>query len=114
MRAAVNCSGAPVQEILGRDWLDFIRGDSERERARLMLASALASGHSREREFDALDMTGDRAARLLALHGAPRGRRQPRGLAVLGRRRHRPRAARSTRARGAGPADARGAPRHHG
>ena len=27
--------GAPVPEILGRDWLDFIRGDSERERARI-------------------------------------------------------------------------------
>ena len=48
-----------MPEILGRDWLDFIRGDNERERARMMLASALASGHSREREFDALDMTGE-------------------------------------------------------
>ncbi len=49
--------GADAPEILGLDWLDFIRGDAERERARTMLASALDSNHSREREFDALDMT---------------------------------------------------------
>ncbi len=52
--------GAPVGEVLGRDWLDFIRGDSEQERARMMLASALDSGQSREREYDALDLTGER------------------------------------------------------
>jgi len=51
--------GAPALEFFGRDWLDFIRGDAERERAHHMLASALASGQSREREFDALDMTGE-------------------------------------------------------
>lgn len=46
--------GAPVPEIVGRDWLEFIHGPIERERALLMLASALANGSSREREFDAL------------------------------------------------------------
>jgi two-component system sensor kinase FixL len=52
--------GAPIQEILGRDWLDFIRGEDERERARTLLRNSLASGHSREREFDAVDAVGDR------------------------------------------------------
>lgn len=51
--------GAPVPEILGRDWLDFMRGEAERERAGTLLRNALASGHSREREFDAVDMTGE-------------------------------------------------------
>ncbi len=51
--------GAPAQEILGRDWLDFIHGDAERERALQLLRSALVSGHTREREFDAVDMTGE-------------------------------------------------------
>jgi two-component system sensor kinase FixL len=50
--------GAPLQEIIGRDWLDFVNGDAERERGVAMLRSALASGHSREREFDAVDMIG--------------------------------------------------------
>jgi two-component system sensor kinase FixL len=45
--------GAPKEDIRGRDWLDFIRSEPERERGRLMLASALAAGASREREFDA-------------------------------------------------------------
>lgn len=52
--------GAAVPEILGRDWLDLIHGDSERERARTMLTSALASGQSREREYDGLDLSGER------------------------------------------------------
>ena len=46
--------GAPRQEIRGRDWLDFLSGEAERERGRLMLANALATGSSREREFDAI------------------------------------------------------------
>jgi len=50
--------GAPVPDIVGQDWVRLMYGDSERERARLMLASALASGSSREREFDCQDMTG--------------------------------------------------------
>lgn len=50
--------GAPVQEILGRDWLDFIHGAAERERARTLLRNALAGGYSCEYEFDAIDMKG--------------------------------------------------------
>ena len=50
--------GAAEPEIVGRDWLDFMRGDVERERARNLLRNALASGHSREREFDGIDATG--------------------------------------------------------
>lgn len=50
--------GAPEAAIRGRDWLDFVRGDAERERARALLRSALASGHSRERELDGVDMAG--------------------------------------------------------
>src|SRR6185295_13817437 len=34
--------GAPAPDILGRDWLSFLRGESEQERASMMLASALA------------------------------------------------------------------------
>jgi two-component system sensor kinase FixL len=51
--------GAPAQDILGREWLDFMRGDTERERARLMLDDALASGSSREREFEAVIANGE-------------------------------------------------------
>jgi len=51
--------GAATEEILGRDWLDFMRGDGERGRAQALLSHALASGHSREREFDVVDMTGE-------------------------------------------------------
>ncbi len=50
--------GAARPEIVGRDWLSFMRDETECERARLMLASARASGVSREREFDAVDATG--------------------------------------------------------
>jgi two-component system sensor kinase FixL len=46
--------GAPKQEIYHRDWLDFFSGESERERARLMLDHALGTGKSQEREFDAI------------------------------------------------------------
>ena len=52
--------GAPTHDIHGRDWLDFFIGEPDRERARLMLDSAMASGSSREREFDAV------------IHGEPR------------------------------------------
>jgi two-component system sensor kinase FixL len=52
--------GAPKQDIHGRDWLDFFTDESDRERARLMLDSAMANGSSREREFDAV------------IHGEPR------------------------------------------
>ena len=50
--------GAPAEDILGRNWLDLMRDENERERGRLILASALANSASREREFDAVDFTG--------------------------------------------------------
>jgi len=65
--------GAPAEEILGRDWLQFMRGDAERNQARELLRNALASGHSREREFDGIDMAGDHRRvywRCLARRGA--------------------------------------------
>jgi two-component system sensor kinase FixL len=51
--------GAPSLDLHGRDWLDFVRGDSERERALLLLESAQGTSHSREREFDACDANGE-------------------------------------------------------
>jgi two-component system sensor kinase FixL len=51
--------GAPAEDVLGGDWLDYMRGDTERERARQMLESALSSGSSREREFDAIVANGE-------------------------------------------------------
>jgi len=53
-----NLLGAPAEAIRGREWLDFFDGPAEREQARSMLSSALASAASREREFAALDATG--------------------------------------------------------
>ena len=53
-----NLLGAPAEAIRGREWLDFFDGPGEREQARSMLTSALASAASREREFAALDATG--------------------------------------------------------
>jgi two-component system sensor kinase FixL len=52
--------GAPVEDIRDRNWLDFIQPGVERERARMMLASASTSGNSREREFDGQDISGNR------------------------------------------------------
>jgi two-component system sensor kinase FixL len=46
--------GTPAQTILGSDWLNYMCGDGERERARLLLESALASGSPHERELLAL------------------------------------------------------------
>ena len=51
--------GAPAPDLLGRDWLDFIRGDPERDRARILLQDARGTPHSREREFDAVDAHGE-------------------------------------------------------
>jgi two-component system, LuxR family, sensor kinase FixL len=71
--------GAAVPEIIGRDWLTFFRDESERERALLLLESALQSGSSREREFDGIDMTGAprriywRCIGLRSAGGAPAG-----------------------------------------
>lgn len=50
--------GAPAEAILGRNWLDLTHDENERERGRLILASALANNASREREFDAVDFAG--------------------------------------------------------
>ncbi len=52
--------GAPSIDLHGRDWLQFIHGDAERERARLLLQSALGGSASREREFDARGASGER------------------------------------------------------
>jgi len=71
--------GAAPRELLGRDWIDFTRGDAERERARLLLAQSLARGQTREREFDAVDAVGAprrihwRCIALRAADGAPAG-----------------------------------------
>jgi two-component system sensor kinase FixL len=51
--------GAPADVLMGRDWLDFLGGESERTQARLLLDSALATSASREREFDAVDALGN-------------------------------------------------------
>lgn len=70
--------GAPVEDILDRDWLMFI-GGGERDRAQLMLAQALSSGSSREREFESNDMSGAprriywRCIALRATDGEPAG-----------------------------------------
>jgi two-component system sensor kinase FixL len=52
--------GAPSVDLHGRDWLQFIHGDAERERARVLLQSALGGTGSREREFDARGASGER------------------------------------------------------
>ena len=71
--------GAPAPDIAGQDWIGFLCGETERQRGRLMLSSALDSGSSREREFDCRDMGGDprriywRAIALRAANGEPAG-----------------------------------------
>jgi two-component system sensor kinase FixL len=71
--------GAPAEDIRGRNWLDFIQPGLERERARMLLASASSSGISREREFDGQDISGARRRiywRCIALRsvdGSPAG-----------------------------------------
>jgi two-component system sensor kinase FixL len=68
--------GAPVDEIQGRDWLALMASAEEREWARQMLASARSGSGSREREFDVVDLTGDRRRihwRCIALHGSDGG-----------------------------------------
>lgn len=52
--------GAPSLDLHGRDWLEFLDGEDERERGRLLLDSALGTHCTREREFDALDATGQK------------------------------------------------------
>jgi two-component system, LuxR family, sensor kinase FixL len=51
--------GASRQEILGRDWLDFMRGDGERTQAATLLESALDGTRTREREFDGRNAAGE-------------------------------------------------------
>ena len=46
--------GCSAEDLNERDWMDFFRGESERERARQMLERALVTGSSREAEFDAV------------------------------------------------------------
>jgi two-component system sensor kinase FixL len=71
--------GTPAQEILGSQWLDFMLDDGERERARLLLESALASGSAHERELDAVIANGEprtiywRCIARRAADGAPSG-----------------------------------------
>jgi two-component system sensor kinase FixL len=65
--------GAPSDFILGRNWLDLARDESERDGARLLLSSALANDASREREFDAVNFGGEARRihwRCIALRGA--------------------------------------------
>jgi two-component system sensor kinase FixL len=49
----------PPREILGHDWLDYIRGESERERAEQLLAAALASNSSAARDLEAVIPSGE-------------------------------------------------------
>jgi two-component system sensor kinase FixL len=71
--------GAPRVELHGRNWLDLMDGETERERARFMLASARARRGSREREFDVRDYGGEsrriywRCIALSAADGTPSG-----------------------------------------
>ena len=71
--------GAPAQEILGSEWLNFMLDDGERERARLLLESTLASGSSRERQLDVVIANGEprtiywRCIARRAADGAPAG-----------------------------------------
>jgi two-component system, LuxR family, sensor kinase FixL len=50
--------GATSACLVGRDWMDFMGGEPERERAQLLLAGARSSGAPREREFDCIDVAG--------------------------------------------------------
>jgi len=50
--------GAAPEDLVGRDWSLFIRGEAERDRARLMLTSALSVREPREREFDCVNVSG--------------------------------------------------------
>jgi two-component system, LuxR family, sensor kinase FixL len=65
--------------VVGRNWLDFMSGEPERERARFLLAGAQSSGAPREREFDCVDVAGEtrrihwRCIALRAADGEPVG-----------------------------------------
>jgi two-component system sensor kinase FixL len=71
--------GAPSVDLHGRDWLDFLNGDAEREHGLRLLEAALGSHGSREREFAARDASGAecriywRCIARLAADGSPAG-----------------------------------------
>jgi two-component system sensor kinase FixL len=71
--------GATSAGLLGRDWLEFMNGEQERERARFLLAGAQSAGAPREREFDCVDVAGEarnilwRCIALRAADGTPAG-----------------------------------------
>jgi PAS domain S-box-containing protein len=50
--------GAQLFDVVGTDWLDFINGASERQRARRLLADALDSGDTHSQELEVVDMCG--------------------------------------------------------
>lgn len=50
--------GGKVEGLLGRDWLEFMASELEREHAWMTLDAALGSGQSRERVFDCRDLNG--------------------------------------------------------
>lgn len=51
--------GGTVACLVGRDWLDFMRDDSERDWARLLLEEAPRSGAARERELECIGGDGE-------------------------------------------------------
>jgi two-component system sensor kinase FixL len=71
--------GATAACFVGRNWLDFLAGDAERDRARFLLSGAQSSGAPREREFDCVDAAGEprriqwRCIALRAANGAAAG-----------------------------------------
>jgi two-component system sensor kinase FixL len=71
--------GAPQLEIVGCDWLSCLGDSAEGEQGKLMLASALENGVSREREFDCVNATGEarriywRCIARRAVDGTPAG-----------------------------------------
>jgi two-component system sensor kinase FixL len=52
--------GAPSIDLHGRDWLQFMNGETEQERGRGLLEAALGGGGFREREFDSRNASNDR------------------------------------------------------